>query len=205
MICPMRTLTTVCTALLLGVGTAYAEENRWVSDDLSTWVRSGPTDSYRIVGTVNAGDPVTVLETQNDYSRIRTAEGDEAWIPAGDLQQEESVRARVPTLESRVQTLTDRLQGIDEEWEQRVADMQSTLEHNRSQVDELQSENRTLHAQLADAQSSARSYQARLETEREDLLMRYFLYGGGVAGAGLVLGLLVPHLPRRRKKRDRWF
>ena len=35
--------------------------------------------------------------------------------------------------------------------------------------------------------------------------MRYFMYGGGVAGAGLVVGLLVPHLPRRRSKRDRWF
>jgi len=26
-----------------------------------------------------------------------------------------------------------------------------------------------------------------------------------VAGAGLLVGLIVPHLPRRRKKRDRWF
>lgn len=205
MICPMRTLNTLCAALLLGVGAAHAEEARWVSDDISTWVRSGPTDSYRIVGTVSAGDPVTVLETRNDYSRIRTEEGEEVWIPLGDLQQEQSVQARVPTLETRVQTLTDRLEGIDDEWEQRVADMQATLEHNRARVEALQSENQSLNAQLGEAQSSLRTCQARLETEREDLLMRYFLYGGGVAGAGLVLGLVVPHLPRRRKKRDRWF
>ena len=50
-----------------------------------------------------------------------------------------------------------------------------------------------------------RNMQARLDTQEEDLLMRYFMYGGGVAGAGLILGLIVPHLPRRRRKRDRWF
>jgi SH3 domain protein len=30
------------------------------------------------------------------------------------------------------------------------------------------------------------------------------MYGGGVAGAGLLLGLLLPHMIPRRKKKDRW-
>ncbi len=31
------------------------------------------------------------------------------------------------------------------------------------------------------------------------------MYGGGVAGAGLILGLILPHIiPRRRKRNDRW-
>ena len=29
--------------------------------------------------------------------------------------------------------------------------------------------------------------------------------GLGVAGAGLLVGLIVPHLPRRRKRRSGWF
>ena len=39
--------------------TVHAEEKRYVSDELNTWVRSGPGDNYRLVGTVNAGEEVT--------------------------------------------------------------------------------------------------------------------------------------------------
>lgn len=30
------------------------------------------------------------------------------------------------------------------------------------------------------------------------------MYGGGVLGVGLLLGLLLPHMLPRRKKSDRW-
>ncbi|MDX5434181.1 MAG: SH3 domain-containing protein, partial [Halomonas sp.] len=43
------------------------DATHWVSDELTTYVRSGPTDGYRIVGTLTAGEPVTVLETSGDY------------------------------------------------------------------------------------------------------------------------------------------
>ena len=50
------------TLLAFSAATAvHAEEKRYVSDELNTWVRSGPGDNYRLVGTVNAGGshPVT--------------------------------------------------------------------------------------------------------------------------------------------------
>ncbi|RKR02660.1 SH3 domain protein [Kushneria sinocarnis] len=197
----------VFLGLLLGATTSMvqAAPDRWVSDDLSTWVRSGPSDSYRIVGTVSSGDPVTLLDSQGDYSQIRSADGDEVWIKSADLQSEPSVQQRLPELKNRVGELSGQLDGINSKWENRVASMKSTLEARQSRIDELQKTNDSLNTQLSEAQSEARKYRARLDTERNDLLMRYFLYGGGVAGAGLVLGLLVPHLPRRRKRRDRWF
>ncbi len=40
----------------------HADTTRYISDELSTWVRSGPGDQYRLVGKVNAGDQVTVLQ-----------------------------------------------------------------------------------------------------------------------------------------------
>ena len=43
------------TLLALSAATAvHAEEKRYVSDELNTWVRSGPGDNYRLVGTINA-------------------------------------------------------------------------------------------------------------------------------------------------------
>ncbi|MGO2415180.1 MULTISPECIES: TIGR04211 family SH3 domain-containing protein [Cobetia] len=190
-------------SLMLGVSapTASAAEDHWVSDALTTFVRSGPTDGYRIVGTVEAGQPVELLEVQNDYSKIRTDSGDVVWLPSSELQKTQSVNARVPTLSAKVKSLTSRLDGIDQEWETRVADMKVGLETRQARIEELEQASNSQSSELAEARDKMGRMQALLDTQKQDLLVRYFMYGGGVAGAGLLVGLIVPHLPRRKKKR----
>ncbi|MCH4565225.1 MULTISPECIES: TIGR04211 family SH3 domain-containing protein [Halomonas] len=178
---------------------------RWVSDSLTTYVRSGPTDGYRIIGTLTAGEPVTVLETSGDYTRVRNSDDNTVWVLSSELQEVPSAQVRLPELETRVAELTDELDGINGEWENRVASMTEALAASEQRIDELESRNRELDAEAEQSRSTIRRLQARLDTQEEDLLLRYFMYGGGVAGGGLLVGLIVPHLPRRRKKRDRWF
>ncbi|MCG7602003.1 SH3 domain-containing protein [Halomonas sp. McH1-25] len=194
-----------CLTLSLAALDSQAQDVRWVADDLETYVRSGPTNEYRIVGTLTSGDEVTVLETQGDYTRVRAPNGDEVWIESDQLQAERSVSDRVPELQARTETLSARLEGIDEEWQSRVATMTETLKQREARIAELERRNAELNQQTSQAEDRIRGLQARLDTQEQDLLMRYFMYGGGVAGAGLIVGLLVPHLPRRRNKRDRWF
>lgn len=184
---------------------AQDADARWVSGDLTTFVRSGPTDGYRIVGTLTAGDPVELLETQGDYSRVRSQSGDVVWVPSSDLQGEPSAKVRLPELEARVEELSEELSGINETWESRMASVTETLDVREQRIAELEQRNQALASESEDAGARVRQLQARLDTQEEDLLMRYFMYGGGVAGAGLLVGLIVPHLPRRRRKRDRWF
>lgn len=184
---------------------AQSDSQAWVSDELSTYVRSGPTDGYRIVGTLNAGEQVDVLETSGNYTRVRSNSGDTVWVLSSELQQTPSARQQLPELQSQVEELTQELDGINDTWEQRVSSMTETLEVREQRIAELEARNHELDAESEQARRQVRALQARLDTQEEDLLMRYFMYGGGVAGAGLLVGLIVPHLPRRRKKRDRWF
>ena len=51
--------------------TAHAEEIRYVSDDLSTYVHSGPSNRYRIAGSLNSGEKVTVLDVNNESGFVR--------------------------------------------------------------------------------------------------------------------------------------
>ncbi|MFW6346243.1 MAG: TIGR04211 family SH3 domain-containing protein [Halomonas sp.] len=177
----------------------------WVSDALTTYVRSGPTDGYRIVGTLTAGEPVERLETNGDYTRVRDADGDAAWILSDELQDSPGAQVRLPELEQRVAELDAELEGINDEWEERTATLRQDLETSEQRAGELEERNRELDDEAEEARSTVRELQARLDTQEEDLLLRYFMYGGGVAGAGLLVGLIIPHLPRRRRKRDRWF
>ncbi|MDN3520428.1 TIGR04211 family SH3 domain-containing protein [Halomonas ramblicola] len=181
------------------------DTTRWVSDSLTTYVRSGPTDGYRIVGTLTAGEPVELLETSGDYSRVQGPGGDAVWVLSSELQEVPSAQVRLPELEQRVAELSAELEGIDEEWESRTASLRETLEVREARIAELEARNQELDSETEQSRQTIRELQARLDTQEEDLLLRYFMYGGGVAGAGLLVGLIVPHLPRRKRKRDRWF
>src|SRR5690554_7936189 len=63
--------------LALPVQAQQSDATHWVSDSITTYVRSGPTDGYRIIGTLTAGEPVTRLETSGDYSRVQNGRSEE--------------------------------------------------------------------------------------------------------------------------------
>ncbi|WP_028693606.1 TIGR04211 family SH3 domain-containing protein [Pseudomonas cremoricolorata] len=188
---------------------AHAEEPastaRWVSDSLTTYVRSGPTDGHRIVGNLKSGQKVTLLNTQGNYSQVRGESGDQVWILSSDLQAVPGQNERLPQLDAEVAQLSEKLKTIDDSWKTRVQGMQETLDSRKALVDELQTRNSALSEQLEQSQSQLRDTQARLGDENKQVMMRYMVYGGSIAGAGLLVGLILPALTRGRKRNDRWF
>lgn len=195
--------------LLGGVQPSLAEEaasnQRWVSDSLNTYVRSGPTDGYRIVGTLVSGEKVELLRTQGDYSQVRSASGSTVWIPSRDLQSVPGQAERLPQLEQKVADLSAELKGIDDAWKARVQGMQETLDSRKKLIDELQAARGALDAELTTTRSQLRDAQAQLGEEQQQVLMRYMAYGGSIAGAGLLLGLILPTMLRvKRKRNDQW-
>ncbi|WP_213879301.1 TIGR04211 family SH3 domain-containing protein [Pseudomonas sp. dw_358] len=191
---------------LLLTGNAHgAEADRWISDNLTTIVRSGPTDGYRVIGMVKSGQKVQLISTQGDYSQIRGESGDTVWLPSANLQEQPSPTERLPQLTQQVTELNDQLKTIDDSWKTRVQGMQETLDTRKKLIDELQAHNKDIDAQLTAAQSEVRTVQAQLGDENKQVLMRYMVYGGGIAGAGLLAGLILPMLTRGRKRNDRWF
>ena len=195
------------TLLALSASTiAHADEKRYVSDELNTWVRSGPGDNYRLVGTVNAGEEVTLLQTNNDtqYAQVKDSSGRTAWIPLKELSANPSLKTRVPDLENQVKTLTDKLNNIDSTWNQRTADMQKKVAGSDSAINALKDENQKLKNELIVAQKKVNAANLQLDDKQRTIIMQWFMYGGGVLGAGLILGLVLPHLVPSRKRKDRW-
>lgn len=201
--------TWLLAGLLVAAAPAHAEEaasnQRWVSDSLNTYVRSGPTDGYRIVGTLVSGQKVELLRSQGDYSQVRGENGSAVWIPSRDLQEVPGQAERLPQLEQKVAELSAELAGIDETWKARVQGMQETLDARKALIDEAQAARAALDSELSRARSELREVQAQLGEENQQVLMRYMVYGGSIAGAGLFAGLLLPTMLRvRRKRNDQW-
>lgn len=204
----MQKLRLICLAMLsLTISlSAYAEEKRYISDELDTYVHSGPGNQYRIVGTLKGGDEVTLISVNDDtnYGQIRDSKGKTTWIPLDQLSETPSLRVRVPDLEQQVKTLTDKLANIDNSWNQRTAEMQQKVAASDSVISELQKENESLKNQLVVAQKKVSAVNLQLDDKQRTIILQWFMYGGGVAGIGLLLGLILPHLIPSRKKNNRW-
>lgn len=204
----MPKLPLICLTLLtLSVSvTAHSEEKRYVTDELNTWVRSGPGNNYRLVGTVNAGEEVALLQTNPDtkYAQVRDASGRTAWIPLSELTSQPSFKVRVPDLENQVKTLSDKLNNIDATWNQRTAEMQKKVASSDGVINSLKEENQKLKNQLVVAQKKVNAANVQLDDKQRAIIMQWFMYGGGVAGIGLLLGLLLPHMIPSRKRNNRW-
>ncbi|KLV11220.1 MULTISPECIES: TIGR04211 family SH3 domain-containing protein [Photobacterium] len=186
---------------------AKAEQTRYISDDLFTYMHTGPSTQYRIMGSVNAGTKVDLLEVNREtgYSKVRDDRGRTGWVSNDFISKQVGLKERVPALEKELTqvkaSLADALQSTDE----KTAGMQKTLQLRAKQVTDLETQNSQLNEQLMASQTEIRELRAKLDTQKDDLLMKWFTYGGMVAGGGLLFGLILPHLiPRRRKRNNGW-
>ena len=203
---PKLRLIAVTLLALTASAVTHAEEKRYVSDELNTWVRSGPGDNYRLAGSLNAGEEVTLLQTNDttQYGQVRDSNGRTAWIPLKELTATPSLRTRVPDLENQVKPLTDKLNNIDTTWNQRTAEMQKKVAESDSVINGLKNENQKLKNELIVAQKKVNAANLQLDDKQRTIIMQWFMYGGGVLGIGLLLGLVLPHIIPSRKRKDRW-
>lgn len=187
--------------------TTQAEETLYVSDELPTFIHRGPGTDYRIIGSLKSGDQVQLLSTDQEtgYAQIRDYKGRVAWLPKNQLSQTPSVKERIPLLEKENQELREKLTNIDSNWNNQTSEMQSKVAASDQIIANLTAENEKLKNELIRSGKKLEIAQINLDDNRRELILQWFMYGGGVAGAGLIFGLLLPHIiPRHKKRNDRW-
>ncbi|QLK87395.1 SH3 domain-containing protein [Arsenophonus endosymbiont of Aphis craccivora] len=187
--------------------TTQAEETLYVSDELPTFIHRGPGTDYRIIGSLKSGDQVQLLNTdaETGYDQVLDYKGRVAWFPKNQLSKTPSVKARIPLLEKENQALREKLTSIDSNWNNQTSEMQSKVAASDQTIANLIAENEKLKNELIRSEKKLEIAQINLDNNRRELILQWFMYGGGVAGAGLIFGLLLPHLiPRRKKRNERW-
>lgn len=181
---------------------AFAQ-TQYVSENLSTYLRKGAGDQFKIVGTIKSGEAVTVLEQKDKYTQIRDSRNREGWLLTSELSNTPSSKEQVPTLQKKIDELTLKLNQINNDWQQRTNEMQRRTQQAEKQSSELLEQNSQLNRQLDILKNKNKDLDAMLDSEKRGIIIRWFIYGGSVFAAGLILGLIIPVLiPRRR--RDRW-
>lgn len=191
---------------ILAAPTALAQD-RYIADKLFTYLHSGPSSQYRIIGSINAGDKVSLLSTNREsgYSQVQDERGRKGWVESKFVTTQESMAVRLPRLEKELTQVKSQLANARETSNSEKDGLVSSLEARNKQIAELEQNYSDISSQLTSSQTEIRELRAKLDTQKEDLLLRYFMYGGGVAGVGLLFGLILPHLiPRRKKSPSGW-
>ena len=192
-----------CSLLGTGIATAHAEM-QYVTENLSTFLRRGAGEQFKIAGSIQAGEAVNVLDRQGKYTLIRDNKNREAWILNSDLSSTPSSKEENPKLKAQVQELTLKLSRLDGDWQQRTVEMQRRTKQAEQQSADLLEQNSQLKRELEMTKNKNRDLEAMLDAGKREIAIQWFIYGGSVLGVGLLFGLLIPYVLPKRRRRDGW-
>ncbi len=192
----------ICMVLFSMLAAPTFAQDRYIADKLFTYMHSGPSNQYRILGSIDAGEKVKLIEVNKEsgYSHIADERGRTGWVESRFITREVSNTLRLPALEKELEELKKLLANARQNADSEKAGLAESLELRNQQIADLERNYADISKQLTDSQSEIRELRAKLDTQKEDLLLKYFTYGGGVAGIGLLLGLVLPHIIPRRKR-----
>lgn len=210
--------------LLFFTSLAQAQTLRYVSNTLEVPLRSGPSNSHDIVGTLATGTAVELLrvDAAKGYSLVRVDDV-RGWVQAQylvDVLDPEpslaNVRRALEMLKTENARLKERLSGFlsDESGEARIVYQKLSDENQRlrqelaqfhktaEQVVTIDEQNRMLHERVIDLERELQIVQQEKQALEDSHGRGWFLVGSGVLLAGLVLGMILPRLDRQ--KHNRW-
>lgn len=203
---------------------AATAQSLYVSDELVITVRTGPSTGNAIVTNLRSGDMVEVLEVDPDsgYSRVRASDGSEGWALSRFLTEQAIARDQLADNQSELAEARDRLAEL----EQQVATLSEELDSTSERLEDADAANASMNAELVNIRNvSANSLTLRdsntnlrrslnerdqqlealaLENRamRNSAIREWFVVGAGVLLGGIVIGLILPSL--RRKRRSEW-
>ena len=193
----------------------------WVSDQFEITLRTGPSTNNSIQLMVGSGTRLEVLENDSDsgYSRVRTSAGTEGWVLSRYLMNQPGARERIAKLTGQITRTNTEGTSLDSQ----LAAIRKEYNAARRQISTLENEKSTLESELAEIRTAAAdvlgvnqqnknlmnelaSEKIRAETleqENQQLASQttryWFMSGAAVLLVGILLGLWLPSLRRRRR------
>ncbi|NLQ19103.1 TIGR04211 family SH3 domain-containing protein [Marinomonas sp. M1K-6] len=218
-----KCLTSLIAGLLLS--TTVQSATVYVSDIQFVAIREGLDNNTRAVERgLKSGTPLDVLEQSEGYTKVKTPSGNEGWVADYFLSEDMVTRDQLDNLQTR---LNRSIESRDEIANTLNVSQQKIQTLNRTNTS-LQDENESLKQQLQDAvnltqkaqaivsQNDDVSYQlaslkqqadaavARSEKLQNSTEQKWFMLGAATIFGGLLLGLLLPMLRRRKNSAGSW-
>ncbi|BDX05562.1 hypothetical protein MACH26_10830 [Planctobacterium marinum] len=164
----------------------------YISDDLFIYMHSGPGTNYRILGSVTAGSAISVLNTDDDagFTEISDERDRTGWVKS-EFVSDSSIRFQLSELQDQLDSAQSSTQ-----------DQSDSILRLESQLRAAEQANIELEQQLEEQVQKAAQLEQQLSLQTTDADKEMFYRGAIVAGSGLLLGILLTLLLRRKKRSD---
>ena len=190
---------------LLFSSTSFAA-TQYVSDDLAIFIHSGPSLEYRIIGSIKVGSSVTTLK-YNDatkFMQVKSPNGKVGWVKASEIQKQPPSKSLLPKIQEQLKVSQEKLKTINDDNKATMSDNIQAIIEKDNLIAQLENEKSTLRDTITELETRNIELDLLQDTKDERVKMEWLMFGGSVLFFGLVIGLLIPFLPRRKKRSDNW-
>jgi SH3 domain protein len=223
----MKFAITLILFLLTPTATLVAAEYRYVTDQFKIMMRSGESSTHKIKRTISSGTKLELISSNSKtgYSKIRLPSGIEGYVLSHQLINEPVAREKLAVANERLKELqaapdqlTAKLSALQEE-HATLLKTHEVLEHDKNNLEqELSGIKRTASnaIRVTNERNELRQQVTSLTREVENLKQEnrelsndstqdWFLIGAGVIIAGILIGLILPHLRvQSRRSKSSW-
>jgi SH3 domain protein len=182
--------------LALPLAAGAAADQQYISDEIALSIRDQPSNNGAVIGVAHSGDPVTVIQTlgEQSFAKVRTADGTVGWVTARYLSDHPAAKDQLAQTRKALDAARAQIQSL-----------QQSLDSNKQKLSELKpaqelaADNKNLRSELELKEHEGEALQRRYNEEQSR--RQTLLAGGALVAAGIILGLLLPWLGRRKRRR----
>lgn len=206
----------VLMGLLLTAFTSAAE-TRYVTEDLTITLRTGPGKDRKIIAFPKSGTPLEIISPGDEYTEVQMANGKQGWVLTRFLTSHvpaDLVLAQLQKKHARVVEQYEELRNRASNLNTESKDLAGELAATQKALDKLTSEHETLKSESqeflklkakyekavkdsADARARADKVDKELQQLYSSELNTGLLYGGGLIVLGFITGFIVKR-PKRK-------
>ena len=136
-----------------------------------------------------------MLSRDNDaeFTQITDNEGRKGWVESKFVSNTMSQAEQLPIISEKLAESQSGLQAAQSE----NAKLRQQLNDARQKVSKLTTTNDEQASQII-------RLTAKVESANKDELVTWFTRGGIVAGVGILLGVMLTYLPKRKRRNSEW-
>ena len=202
---------------ILGISGVVCAETMYVTDVLRLTLRTGQSTEHKIIAVIDSGQKVEVLESGEEWSSVRLADGKEGWVLSRYLTPRETYNVKLKRLEEKHKNLMAQAASLLEENTKLNTEnkkLKAAFQQNEKAFNKIQGDFESLKSESAEFIKLRTNYKkiskeldekSQRLTDLEEQISRlqlyhyikWFLVGAGVLLIGFIIGFSAKRQRRR--------